>query len=417
MRDAALELLPNLGAEEGEGWTRLAQAPAVATTRALWRSLFGARATWADPPSRESSEPRLISDLRADAPVFDWLPRAPGLCPWLSTRQSEAAAARRRLTHAAPDSGVVARVHHKGFAKRFADQEGYTPRALRGLSMELSAEALAPASDPVGCVRRAVESWPAWIGGRFALKPALGSSGRGRVGGALDRFDGDAISGALERLAARGGALLEPWLERSADLSVVFHAPDADERAESPTLLGCLQQVISPSGVYLGHMGEIDARGRVFSGTAHEEAMREAGAALLAAARSEGFHGPCGVDGFVFYGDPTQPGKTREILRPIVEFNARITVGVIVVGLIRRLLGPAKSALGLGPGGRRAFLFALDLPRGWPDWPAMATEIGHGALAFELCESPTAEQRPGLLFSESLSDLAGILSEQTDPRF
>ena len=90
-------------------------------------------------------------------------------------------------------------------------------------------------------------------------------------------------------------------------------------------MLGTMEQIVAPSGVYLGHLAEIDSRGRVFSGSAHEESLREAAAVAARHAHEEGFFGPCGIDAFgVEFKDAD--GGTREILRPLVEFNARFTI-------------------------------------------------------------------------------------------
>ena len=46
-----------------------------------------------------------------------------------------------------------------------------------------------------------------------------------------------------------------------------------------PVLLGSLEMWTTPSGVYRGHFGEVDSRGRVFSGDSRDETLRADAAA------------------------------------------------------------------------------------------------------------------------------------------
>ena len=55
-------------------------------------------------------------------------------------------------------------------------------------------------------------------------------------------------------MARAGGAILEPWLERLADLSAQLHIGQDG----AVTLLGTLEIVSTPSGVPLGHRGELE---------------------------------------------------------------------------------------------------------------------------------------------------------------
>lgn len=106
----------------------------------------------------------------------------------------------------------------------------------------------------------------------------------------------------------------------------------------------------------------MDSRGRVTSGSRFDEALREAAVCVASAAAATGFFGPCGLDALTFraeHGD--------EVLRPVVEFNARFTAGTVALGLLRRALPQIKQTLGLPPEAPRPFAFALAPPRGgWP---------------------------------------------------
>jgi len=318
-----LELYTNIGAEEPD-WRSFAAQPAVRTLAQLWSQLF---------------EPE---------PVFDWLPGT-GSVAWLNTTEA-AAAVSGALYGAAPD--VVRHVHDKAFAQQVAKSAGLQPADLRDAMRVFEPHELVDAAQVLREVDAHLGRWPDWLGGRFTLKPRHGTSGRGRVSAHRD------VPGALARLVAQGGAILEPWLERSGDLSTqLYVAPDGQI-----TIVGTTELRVTRSGVYQGQRGTVDSRGRVASGSLHEAALREAAVAVASEAAAEGFWGPCGLDSLTFRGP-----DGSEVLRPVVEFNARFTAGTVALGLLRRALPQIRSSLGLPPDAPRAFAFALAAPQGgWP---------------------------------------------------
>ncbi len=382
-------LLPNLGGEEGPGWRQGLEDPTVAATARLWRLLFApdAKLLRMDEPG---PWPEDLGPPPA-GPAWPWLDAEGVVVPWVAT---EDAAADRRVSGRplwGPPPATVARVHDKAFAHAVAKEERLLPASLRGRIAVFDPEDLAPADAAIARIQDALADWPDWARARFTLKPRIGTSGRGRVAGRDGVADTEALRGALPRLAERGGALLEPWLERSYDLSVQMLV-DAEAGV---TLLGTLEQVAAPSGRFLGHRGEIDSRGRVFSGRPEEEDLRASAPLVAVAAREAGFHGPCSVDAFVFL-DPETDGET---LRPIVELNARFTAGTVTVGLVRRALPRVKQTLGLGPGQRMGFHLCLD--PGASDAPpleATAERLGSGACLVRLT-SDASPVRPLLLFT------------------
>lgn len=416
-RDSEWLWLPNLGAEEGPDWPRFSTLPAVAATTQLWRSIFPASNRSIGPVDPGPEYWPEAFGSRTETAAFRWLGARPGAYPWFG----DAAAMERirALGHApaGPDPAITRAVHDKAFACEQASVLGYESRTLRGLASVLDPEMLTDPGSAGARIEAVLGAWPAWTGGQFILKPRLGGSGRGRYAGRLDRFDSAAIGRTLPRFIERGGAVLEPWLDRAADLSVSLFI-DELHSAESPgvTLLGSLQQWLTPSGVPLGHIGEIDSRGRISSGHRRDEAAREAAVALAHAARARGYFGPCGVDSLVFRA-PDESGDRIERLRPLVEFNARFTLGIVAIGLMRRLLSRLRRRHGLTPGERRTFVFALAPPSGHPDWPSAARAIGKQARAFDLAP---AAGRPGagVLIArdrESLAPLLGPIPEAPDP--
>lgn len=288
------------------------------------------------------------------------------LAAWLNTPEAAQLAAERglRLLGAAPE--VVEAVHDKAFCHEAALREGLHPVELASLPARFDPGELRDPEAALARILGLVAGWPEWTAGRFTLKPRLGSSGRGRVGGrlsaagALEEPARRALLGALPRLAAHGGALLEPWLERTLDVSAQLHIADDG----SLTLLGTSELRVATSGRYLGQRGTLDSRGRVTSGSDHDETLREAAVTVARAAAERGLRGPCGLDGFAFL------AEGRECFRPAVELNARFTMGTVAIGLLRRALPEVKTALGLGPGRLLAFHFApVPPPGGWPACP------------------------------------------------
>lgn len=431
-------LLPNLGAEEGPEWPRHTTLPRVAATIRLWRHLFGLDHRVLVPGSDSFGQPEQWPPALGPRPspaVFEWLAETSGTS-WLGDGPALASLAQAGADTKAPAPSAVSAVHDKGFAARIARAEGYEPECLRDLSTTYSPQDLADPGPWLHDLAQRLAQWPDWIGGAFTLKPRMGSSGRGRVSGRAQALEAGKLRAALPRLAHRGGAVLEPWLTRETDLSVMLHiaspgdegndrgnnegndtANDRSKAQPAITLLGAGEQRIAPSGVYLGHLGEIDSRGRVFSGGPWEESMREAAVAIATRAQQAGYWGPCGIDGFSFRGPGREPEEPRTRapvrLRPIVEFNARFTVGIVAVGLIRRALASIKTELNLEPGERRGFLFALDTPPGWPHWRALADAAGTGALLVPLAGEGKDEKKPAqpaLLFARDAATLRTALS-------
>jgi hypothetical protein len=296
----------------------------------------------------------------ADRPALELCDSGDGLVPWLSTAEAEAWAQRENVPLRAPPAAVVARVHDKAFALAAARGSGLLAPELAAAWLALAPEELG-ATDSVRIrIESAVASWPAGFGTSFVLKPRFGTSGRGRLAGRDGRLDPDALRGNLPRLRERGGCVVEPWLERLADLSAQLWvvAPD-DVR-----LLGTLVQSVTPSGVPLGHGARLDRDGRAVSGSRWDGELRAAALALGSAAAAEGYTGPCGLDAFSY-----RAADGVERFRAVVELNARFTAGTSALALVARArrVGLAEGASGFYVGvapspvpGRRVDVFADD---------------------------------------------------------
>jgi hypothetical protein len=395
-------LLPNLGGEEPGAWQRALREPRVASAARTWQYLFPARARLIESCEALAAGP---SDWPASLPgdretaALPWLDDLTGCVPWIATPAAHLEAEASGTPLSGPPGSVVARVHDKAFALRTAEEAGLVPRPLSGCALVFDPDELADSDRVCFAIERQVDGWPDWARRAATLKPRLGTSGRGRLDFGRAGPGRELLARALPGLAERGGAILEPWLDRSRDLSVQLRIADSGE----VFVMGTLEMLVGASGGWRGHRGEVDSRGRVFSGLAEEEPLREAGALMASAAARAGFHGPAGVDALVFR--LADGGDDREILRPVVELNARFTMGAVTIGLVRRALDQACERLGLEPGERRSFVFLADEPA--TSWSAAAQAAGSDGLLVPLWREgdPT---RQGLLFARSsaIIDLA-----------
>lgn len=283
-----------------------------------------------------------------------------GVVPWYA----DVAAARRAgacgLPLAVSGPAIVAPLHDKASCARFAARvggAGRTTAVVRG-SSPVPFPQLVVVLDPDDLrapgaaehIEARVAGWPAPWNERFTLKPRFGTSGRGRVHGRDGQLDPGAAAG-ISRLAERGGAILEPWVERVADLSAQYWIR-RDGRA---MLFGTTQQVLGENGIYLGNRGfwsvTDDGAFIVSSGLREDAEFRAATAQFIAAVVAPEFRGPCGIDGFIF-----RDGERRR-LRPLVELNARFTAGTVALGWLARVLEAGGASVN-APGA------AVDIPGG-----------------------------------------------------
>lgn len=315
-------LFANLGAEEGAA-AGAGDAATLAVVEALWRDLF------------------------AQPPALDFLVGVEAAA-WCNTDDAQAFAAERGCVLYGASPAATRRVHDKAFALEVARAERLLPAPFDRAHVFEPEELADEASALRAIAERTREAPP---GARsFTLKPRFGTAGRGRVALTAGTLDEAALRGALPRLAARGGAILEPWVERVADYSTQLRI----EGDGQVVLLATLEQLTTGSGQVRGHRGLVDSRGRLSAGSQHDEALKEGALAVALAAAAAGYRGPCGVDAFVY-----RDGEGEERLRSLVEFNARFTVGLLVMGQVRRAIPEIRATLGLRPGDLRAFAFAL----------------------------------------------------------
>ena len=402
---SGVHLFPNLGGEEGPQWRQQIDSEAPRTVRNLWRLLFAS-------PCFEIGQPHSLhwpEELGPEPtePVFAGLENRGGFVPWLSTQEALEGSRQEDLAYCAAAPEIVERVHDKAFAHRLAIEQATLEPWLADCLAVLEPDDLADPERALRTIQDRLEKWPPFAPVRFTLKPRFGSSGRGRVAGRADDLDTSALRGSLKRLASRGGAILEPWLDRCGDFSAHWFLDPSGELR----ILGTLEQVVSPAGVCRGHRGRVDIRGRVKSACDPDERLREASLSAAEAARDAGYTGPLGVDAFAYR---SPQGTHRESLRPIVEINARFTVGCVVLGLVRRVLRSRKELLELEPGVETNFYFGLDAPPGgWQKAQSAAEPSSLFVPLFRESETP----QPGLLFSTSREAIdAAVYSVADDKR-
>lgn len=399
---AATCLLPNLGAEEGEDWRAYPRLPHARVAARLFGLLFPADTRLADPAPEGAWHEESVADRWPDAlgapaktAVEPWLDPRPDALAWLNTtrlaqtlRSGGPAGHPLRLAGPSPERLHV--LHDKRFTFESARALALDPPELDALILALDPEALADADALVARLEETLARWPAWTGHRFTLKPRFGSSGRGRVGG-HGCIDSPSLRGALPRLARQGGVLFEPWLDRTIDLSVALRVP-ADGGA--PEVLASFEMITTKSGVYRGHAGLLDAAGGIRSGDRDDERARACARALVERAAAAGLTGPCGVDSFRY-----RVGEgEHEAYRGAVELNARPTMGLVVWGLIRRVLASPAALRLQDAGPRRAFLFTQLDPDGETQRSAILDRAGPGALAIELLPRRAPDEPRPLLF-------------------
>ncbi|MBD3161758.1 MAG: hypothetical protein GF346_05795 [Candidatus Eisenbacteria bacterium] len=335
-------LYPNFGAEEGGGAARPYRS--LRNLPALWGALFGDAAALLDP--REGARPWETLPFEGGEAVFPEWRALEGLVPWYSDAAAGGIAAERALPLAGPAPEAVAAVHDKAFALAFAREHLDPPDPVTRHAAVLAPETAADRARFAAEIQRVVASWPDALAKEIVVKPRFGTSGRGWFrGGGQDAAALRALDPA--RFAARGGAIVEPWALRRADLSTQLWISRGGEIA----VIGTTRQLLSRGGTYRGNAGWITSARGIQSGTVHDRAIREAAVALGRAAAARGFWGACGIDSFVY----EVPGDGVR-LRPIVEINARFTTGLVALGLLRRWAGPIPTRRG------RRWLFLLVRP-------------------------------------------------------
>jgi len=313
----------------------------------------------------------------------------------------------RRLSNA-QQRGAMIDAHNEGALAEFVHVAAAANR--KSIAVEVLADWLRASSDArlscastIGTVHTSADDAMARVRavrrdvGSCVVKTDRGSGGRG----ALRVHEGvgdDVIARWLQhRLHHHSNVVVEPWLHRRADISALATV-DHEGRMNR---VGVSRFVSDRQGQYRGAMirgqgvdplaGDdpraaadhaIRSLGVAWIHEVMEESLRRSSAALAAL----GYMGPFGVDAFIHDGPDGAPQ-----LRPIVEINARWTMGFYADAL-RTWIDP--EALGLW----------LLVRRGDVDAPAAFPARVRNHFPIEVTPQPRARQiRSGALFTSPSS--------------
>ena len=175
---------------------------------------------------------------------------------------------------------------------------------------------------------------------RVVLKRPFSTSGQGRQ---LVTTDQNLPERWLRRALADGAILMEPWLERCGDLSVLLEVTDRDLEEVAPSRVAAMPFLTGRHGVYRGHIladptfGLPDALKRRLSfgvdgGFATH--LANLGAFVRRRMAEAGFRGPAAIDLLIYRQPSCDEGWG---VKPIVEINARRTMGHVAWALKQRL--------------------------------------------------------------------------------
>ncbi|MCE9574711.1 MAG: hypothetical protein K8W52_16300 [Deltaproteobacteria bacterium] len=189
-----------------------------------------------------------------------------------------------------------------------------------------------------GSALRAASGQHAWI-----AKAAISAAGRDRVRrrGPLD----DATRTRLMRLAARGGLVVEPWVERLVDVGQPGLIDD------EVTLLPAHRLLTDPGGGFVGIAIAADPARLGLTADEHAE-LRAVAAAVGAALAAGGYRGAFTVDAFAW----RDPAGVRRF-HALCEVNPRLTFGLVARAWSERVGGDLTLHLGSAiPAGATALL-------------------------------------------------------------
>jgi hypothetical protein len=311
-------------------------------TARLWYMNADFEAELAEPPGAYRRKPTIARRNRRLAPALLWLAaEGDGLLvdePWPDGLRDEAA--RRGVALVAPDA-PGAQSH-----RRFTPW-GWTPSAVeagelagaevvpvphetvvrvnskvfshgleRELGVAVEGAALATSLDMLDAA--AARACPG-ASDKWVVKAPFGFAARERVLGRGPRMDPPSAVWAARRFERGETLLFEPWLDVSREYGVQLRV---GERVE---VLGVTRMLTNGAGATTGYV--LGDRVAASHAVELERVAREVGRRLAA----EGYWGPANVDALEHAGG----------LRPLLEINARHTMGLVALA-VERALSPRE---------------------------------------------------------------------------
>ncbi|MBM3198622.1 MAG: hypothetical protein FJZ58_05140 [Chlamydiae bacterium] len=224
------------------------------------------------------------------------------LSSWGASAHLYAWAQEKNISYEIPSLDIVRMIHSKTFVCK------HTQRL--------------PGSRILSCIEELQDLWRTKQE-LFVLKTPLSSSGRGH----LFMKKQEHLFQAQALLQKEGSLIAEPWMQRILDFSTQWWIP----KQGTPTYLGATLCYNTERGMYKGSFAgeESFLFGPYLSHL--EEHLRHA-QLLVNLVQNLGFFGHLGLDAFIYI----CPQTRMHILQPIVEINARKTMGLVALQLYRR---------------------------------------------------------------------------------
>lgn len=282
--------------------------------------------------------------IEADPSGPPWSPSADhevlgGLEPWGASPRTEfwSAAARARLNVHGHDGATFTAAHRRLYDKRSALEMAASLAADDPEPWWIAASELGEAHQTADAAEAALARVGGWHRGPVVIKAPLGTAGRSMIRVVDGRLTVPQRGWVASTLRRQGAVVVEPWLERIADLSFRLTVDGEGARVDNVGRF-LTDRRGQYRGAVLGAPGlGLETRvqralhddGR--DGKRLSRAASRVADVVGCSAVEAGYRGPVGVDALLYRRD----GKVA--LRPIVEINPRLNMGHLAAILTRRV--------------------------------------------------------------------------------
>ena len=220
--------------------------------------------------------------------MWDWLPGPEVAVAWLNTSAVERAVAEAGKPLFGAPASVVARVHDKAFAHDVACREGLVPVCLRDCITVLDPHTLRDTATGGDALeqraRRLAGLGPGALHVEAALRQQRPRARRGRR-------RSDRPAPARGRPAPPGGATAAPLPSRGSSAPRTCRFSCSSSRGAASACWEVSRSRSTVRASIAGTAGQLDARGRVSSGSRFDEAARDAAVDRRPGGRLRGLRG------------------------------------------------------------------------------------------------------------------------------